>query len=146
MVNEYMKYAQLPKPICAQLREYYSLWFPSKRSFDETEILAELSRPLRSQVALHSCRTVLEALQLISSEAQSQRRGLPEAISLNLQRVVYVAGDYIIREGEEPEGMFFVSKGHAEVRSCCRRVCAFHSGLGPAPDLAICLERRPHRC
>jgi CRP-like cAMP-binding protein len=115
MVNEYMKNAQLPKSLRARLRAYYELWYPSHRSFDESHILGELSKPLRGQVALHSCRAVLEALQLLSTGMGDRAKGLPEAISLNLSRVVFVAGDFIIREGEDSEGMFFVSNGYAEV-------------------------------
>lgn len=73
-------------------------------------------------MALHKCRAVLEALQLVSAEEQNQNKskghfkeGLPEAISLNLERVVFVEGDFVIRQGEEPEGMFFVSDGTASV-------------------------------
>ena len=123
MVNEYIRHVRLPKKLQAQLRSYYELWFPSKRSFDEDHILGELSKPLRERMALHKCRTVLQALQLVtagneldpSSQFKKDVGSLPEAISLNLERVVYVAGDFVIREGEEPEGMFFVSDGNAEV-------------------------------
>ena len=41
--------------------------------------------------------------------------GLAGAISQQLERVVFVAGDYIIRSGEESEGMYFVSSGLVEV-------------------------------
>ena len=50
----------------------------------------------------------------MSSESKRDE-GLAEAISLNLQRIVYVTGDVVIRQGEDSEGMFFVSKGFADV-------------------------------
>ena len=123
MVNEYMKHVRLPAELRAQLRTYYELWFPSKRSFNEGRILAELSRPLRERMALHKCSSVLQALELMHSQRGSyedrnkglSQEGLREAISLNLQRVVFVANDLVIREGEDAEGMFFVSEGTAEI-------------------------------
>jgi len=116
MMNEYMKYAQVPKKLRNHLHSYYELFFPSKRSFDEGDIMAELSRPLRAQVALYKCRAVLDALQLISSESsEMEMNGLMETISLNLERVLYINGDFIIRAGDEADGMYFISKGYAEV-------------------------------
>jgi len=115
MMNEYMKYAQVPKKMRNQMREYYELYFPARRSFDEDSILSELSKPLRSRVALYKCRTVLDSLELVSADSDAERNGLMEAISLNLERVLYVAGDYVIRAGDEANGMFFISKGSASV-------------------------------
>ena len=94
-------------------------------------------------MALHSCRTVLEALQLVSADTtkRNHKYGLPEAISLNLERVVYVAGDYIIREGDDSEGMYFVSKGFAEARAHARRT-ARHSAAHTA---GVAPQRRARR-
>ena len=113
MVNQYMHHSQLPRELRAKLRTYYHLVFPSKRSFDEESILAEVSRPLKQEVCLHKCRSVLAALQLLD-DGKSEK-GLPGAISQRLERVVFVTGDYIIREGEETEGLFFVSSGLVEL-------------------------------
>jgi len=116
MMNEYMKYAQVPKRLRNHLRSYYELYFPAKRSFDEGGILSELSKPLRAQVALYKCRAVLDALQLISAESsEMEMNGLMESISINLERVLYLNGDFVIRAGDEGDGMYFISKGFAEV-------------------------------
>ena len=115
MMNEYMKYARVPKKLRDHMRSYYELFFPAKRAFDEHAILDELSRPLKSQVALYKCRAVLDALQLISADNVAEKNGLMEAISLHLDRVLFVNGDFVIRAGDEAEGMYFISKGFAEV-------------------------------
>ena len=118
MMNEYMKYAQVPKKLRDHMRSYYELFFPAKRSFDERAILAELSKPLRAKVALYKCRAVLDALQLISAESSEETMsGLMESISIHLERVLYVNGDFVIRSGDEADGMYFISKGFAEVLS-----------------------------
>ena len=44
MVNQYMRHAQLPSELRGKLRTFYSLLYPGKRSFDEAQILGELSR------------------------------------------------------------------------------------------------------
>jgi CRP-like cAMP-binding protein len=116
MVNHYMQHSQLPRELRAKLRTYYQLCYPQRRAFDEDGILGEVSRPLKQEVCLHKCRSVLAALQLLDAgERGSGVEGLPGAISMELQRVVFVTGDYIIREGEETEGLFFVSSGLVEL-------------------------------
>ncbi len=123
MVNEYMRYAELPRDLRKRLRSFYELVYPSKRAFNETDILEGLTKPLRAKVALHKCRNVLEALRLVTADEVTggmagnakKMTFLAEAISLNLRRVVYVDGDYIIRQDEDSEGMYFISTGFAEV-------------------------------
>ena len=113
MVNQYMRHSQLPRALRGKLRTYFELVFPSKRSFDEDGILSQISTPLRQEISLHKCRAVLSILQVLDTTTP----GLAGAISQQLERVVYVGGDYIIRAGEEAEGMYFVSSGVVEVVS-----------------------------
>ena len=125
MVNQYMRHSRLPKELRGKLRTYFELCFPSKRSFDEVGILSEISPPLRQEICLHKCRAVLSTLQVLNSA----EGGLAGAISQELERVVYVSGDHIIREGEEPEGMYFVSQGQVEVVAASGDIL---SVLGPS--------------
>ena len=68
--------------------------------------------------------------------------GLAGAISQQLERVVYVAGDHIIRQGEESEGMYFVSSGCVEVR---RRASSVHHRASPVPPPRLtCPTAAPH--
>ena len=110
-----MIHSQLPRELRAKLRTYYQLYFPQRRAFDEDAILGQVSRPLRQEVCLHKCRSVLAALQLLDDTGHKGDKGLPGAISQELQRSVFVTGDYIIREGEETPGLFFVSAGLVEL-------------------------------
>ena len=115
-INQYMIHSQLPRELRAKLRTYFELRFPGHRSFNEDGILNEISPPLRQEICLHKCRSVLAALQLLDDKSSSKGdKGLPGAISQELQRSVFVTGDYIIREGEETPGLFFVSAGLVEL-------------------------------
>ena len=111
MVQQYMKHVRLPREMRAKLMQYFELRFPSRRSFDEQRIMSEISTPMRQEIALHKCHAVLSTLQVL----QHGVPGLAGAISQQLERVVYVAGDHIIRAGEESHGMYFVSSGLVEV-------------------------------
>lgn len=142
MMNQYMRHAQLPRYLRTKMRTYYQLRFPGHRAFDEERILSELSGPLthevRSptypahlhgsspgtivpltacshlwQVRLQKCRNVLTALNILEGEDPQVAYYLCD----KLNRVVYNAGDYVIREGQEAVGMFFISTGLVEVIS-----------------------------
>lgn len=114
MVNQYMRHTRLPRALRSKMRKYYEIFYPSKRSFDEKFILGEISRPLRQAISVHKCRGVLDGLLGAHAGKESALAG---AIAQQLERVVYVAGDFVIREGEESLGMTFVSSGQVSVLS-----------------------------
>ena len=113
MVNQYMRHAMLPRGLRTKLRTYHQLRFPGHRAFDEDKILSELSAPLMHEVRMQKCRNVLTALNIIEKDDSQVAYYLCD----KLTRVVFVAGDYIIREGQEAAGMYFISSGLVEVVS-----------------------------
>jgi len=117
MVNHYMRHRQLPRPLREKVRSYFDLVYPSKRAFDEAYILGEVSKTLRQEIAIHKCKGVLDGLlgPIEAQEPGSETARLAGLIAQRLERVVYVAGDTIIEQGAESEGMFFVSSGSLSV-------------------------------
>jgi len=111
MLNQYMKHRQLPAMLRVKMRRYLELCFPNKRAFNENEILYSLTLPLRQQVCWHKCAKILEKMPL----HENLEPGLMGAMSLALHRVVYVQGDYILREGEIGKDMYFVAAGEVQV-------------------------------
>jgi len=111
MLNQYMKHRQLPAMLRVKMRRYLELCFPNKRAFNENEILYSLTLPLRQQVCWHKCAKILEKMPL----HEALEPGLMGAMSLALHRVVYVQGDYILREGEIGKDMYFVAAGEVQV-------------------------------
>ena len=55
--------------------------FPTKRAFDEDEILGELTQPLREAICKHKTASVLSALHILDSADP----GLSAAISTSLK-------------------------------------------------------------
>ena len=116
MLNQYMKHRMLPPDLRIKMRSYLELSFPNKRAFNEESIMQSLNLPLRKEVAWHKCRVVLQRLPLYDSYASStETSGMMTALALALQRQVFVAGDYILREGEHGSDMFFVASGEVAV-------------------------------
>lgn len=112
MANQYMHHMQLPKELRQRVRCYYELMYPDKRCYNETHFLESLSDSLMEDIKLNKCHTVLATLKVVQGGGEP---GLAGAISRALERVVFVDGDYIIREGEAASAMFFVSRGAVEV-------------------------------
>ena len=111
MLNQYMKHRQLPPELRVKLRTYLELCFPNKRAFNEDVILASLNQPLRKEVAWHKSRAMLERLPLYDSFDT----GMMRALALALERVVFVEGDYILREGEFGTACYFIASGEVAV-------------------------------
>ena len=65
------------------------------------------------EVRLQKCRGVLSALNILEHEDPAIAFYLCD----KLKRVVFVTGDYVIREGQEAAGMYFISSGLVEVVS-----------------------------
>ena len=79
------------------------------------------------QVRLQKCRVVLEALNILESEDSQVSYILCDT----LKRVVFVAGDYVIREGQEAAGMYFISSGLVEVSGGRAAATPTHSHAAP---------------
>lgn len=113
MLKQYMKHRQLPAALRVKLRTYLELCFPNKRAFDEGAILNSLNIPLRREVAYEKCKYMIERLPLF--ESHMLKEGLMGALALALERQVFVAEDYILREGEYGHDMYFIASGEVAV-------------------------------
>jgi CRP-like cAMP-binding protein len=63
-------------------------------------------------VRLHQCKPVLDTLQVVHVGGDP---GLPGGIAQALQHMCFVEGDYVMRQGTKPDGMFFVQTGTVEI-------------------------------
>ena len=95
-----MRHTQLPRQVRQKLRSYYELCFPGKRSFEEHAILDDLSWPLQNEIANFKCQSVLHTLKLIDKNVSGVEPGMIAFLASLLKRVVFVGGDYIVRQGE----------------------------------------------
>ena len=140
-VRNYIKHYRLFKELSSKLLFFYQFYYPGGRLFDERQIFAEVSTPLRQQLSMHACGPVLATLGLLvpvkdkkgrfegwqPPETLDQEtrekdarvlRDMAEAITQVLQRVVFLSGDCVLNEGQRAmSGMIFIHRGYVEV-SC----------------------------
>jgi CRP-like cAMP-binding protein len=108
-LDQFIRHHKFPADMRMKLHAFYEISHPGRQMFSGDEIISGLSHSLRGQVALLQCKPVLEMLQVLHDER------LSAAIASNLERLVFVDGDYVIYEGEESRGMYFINDGAVEV-------------------------------
>jgi len=111
MVNQYIAHTKLPTRLKVKIHEYIELCFPKHKAFDEAQILAEITKPLREEVCMHKCQDILAKLHLVDA----CEPGLKGSLSQALDRVVFLEGDFIIIEGDVAECMYFITTGKVAV-------------------------------
>ena len=133
-----------------------AVYYPGGRLFNEAQIFAEVSAPLRQQLSMHACGPVLTTLGILEERRdasgqvldykprtipnaseetarQDARRvaDLADAVALVLRRVVFLAGDYIIRQHQtRATGMVFIHRGSVQVCRSSSHASATELGDG----------------
>jgi hypothetical protein len=101
-------------------------------------------RRFMPQVCWHKCAKILEKMPL----HENLEPGLMGAMSLALHRVVYVQGDYILREGEIGKDMYFVAAGEVQVVTGPPdrhvEVTRLREVRRTANPMMFCVVHRPH--
>ncbi|MGD8779476.1 MAG: cyclic nucleotide-binding domain-containing protein [Ignavibacteria bacterium] len=103
----------LPLDLSHKIREYYTYMFNSRMGYNEDAFLKDLPQSLKTEVALHLKKEVLEKIDLFKDADVDFIR----EIALHLKPLVYTPGDIVIRKGDEGKEMFFVVKGELAVYS-----------------------------
>ena len=108
-LHQFMAHSHMPEDLRQKLQTYFELCFPDKKMFNESQILERLSHPLQSEVAVLKCRDVLTVLSVLDDP------DLSRTIAIGLERVVFIHGDHVIRDGEHGRGMYFIQAGQVEI-------------------------------
>ena len=122
MLQTWMAQRQLPKHLRSKLETYHEILFPGGHAFDDEQILSSLSAPLLEEVARHKCAHLLKQLDIDGRQSP----GLARALSLSIERRVFVGGDVIVHEGQEStsdSGMYFIVAGRVYIYLRARGVC-----------------------
>jgi len=89
-----------------------------KLSADTNSLLAELSPPLRSELALSRCREMVQKLPFCRAETQEEEVSSAAFIKMlvvKLTMVVFSPGDFVAEEGDVANDMMFISRGRLRI-------------------------------
>lgn len=109
-INNFMRDRAVPRDLQARVRDYYNYRWESRMS-QQSEMLADLPKPLRVDIALHLNRNILRKVPIFESASEDFLRQLV----LQLEPMVFVPGQALMRRGEVGRELFFINKGNVEV-------------------------------
>jgi hypothetical protein len=110
-VKVYLNNKKIPKDIQEKILSYYHYLWDKKKSISDENPISDLPTSLSLEIMLYLNRDMLMNVELFKN---SQEIFVREAIQI-LKTLVYLPDDYIIRQGEFGDCMFFLSTGQVEV-------------------------------
>ncbi len=122
-VTAYLKTKKIPEELQDKILNYYYYLWDKKKNISDQNPLADLPSSLNLEVMLYLNRDMLRKVQLFKN---AQEVFVREAIQM-LTPFIYMPEDYIIRQGEYGDCMYFLSSGEVEVIVDDQRVAT----LGP---------------
>jgi hypothetical protein len=110
-INDFLRTKRVPGPLQGRVRNYYSYLWETQKSVTSISMTEELPHTLAMEILLFLNRTILEKVSLFKNANEIFIR---EIVQL-LRPMVFLPGDYIIRQGEFGDCMYFLSNGDVEV-------------------------------
>jgi CRP-like cAMP-binding protein len=110
-VSQYLRTRAVPESLQRQIRDYQEYIWERYRGSSTQQFLRDLPDPLRLEVVFHLTRELVEKVPLFR-EAEPALRN---ALLMCLQPLILVPGIFVVREGELPTGVYFVSSGELAI-------------------------------
>ncbi len=112
-VSTFMRYKNIPPDLKHKISDYYDYLWESRRGYDESSILTDLPKPLKTSIALFLNREIIQKVPIFQGASEE----FIKEIILNLEPVVFTPGDYVVIKGEIGYEMYFLSRGSVDVVS-----------------------------
>ncbi|HVP17488.1 MAG TPA: cyclic nucleotide-binding domain-containing protein [Spirochaetia bacterium] len=110
-VNDFFRTRRVPGALQARVKDYYAYLWETQKSVSSVSITDELPHTLSTEILLYLNRTILSKVSLFKNANEIFIR---EIVGL-LRPMVFLPDDYIIRQGEYGDCMYFLSSGEVEV-------------------------------
>ena len=123
-VRSYMRIYKIPASLQDRVKNYYHYLWETRQGMTDTDFLSTLPRTLRLEVSLYLNRDILEKVSLFKDAEESF---ISEVIE-ELEFLVFLPGDFIIRQGEWGDCMYFLCGGSVEVVVNEQRVAILPEG------------------
>ena len=110
-LKAFSNFRKIPLGLQKKIRDYYVYIWKKRLGYDESAFITKLPLGLQNEVSLFLKRDILDKIPLFKG---IDDRFLRE-MSLHLRPVVFTPGEYVFREGDKGNEMFFVIQGKLEV-------------------------------
>jgi hypothetical protein len=123
-INDFLRTRKVPSPLQSRVRNYYAYLWETQKSVSPVSITEELPHTLSMEISLYLNRAILDKVALFKNANEIFIR---EIVQL-MKPMVFLPDDYIIRQGEYGDCMYFLSNGDVEVLVNGTRVASLGQG------------------
>ncbi|XP_056153960.1 potassium voltage-gated channel subfamily H member 8 [Lampris incognitus] len=109
-LKDFIRVHHLPQSLKQRMLEYFQTTWSVNNGIDSNELLKDFPDELRSDITMHLNKEILE-LSLFSSAS----RGCLRSLSLHIKTSFCAPGEYLLRQGDALQAIFFVCSGSMEV-------------------------------
>ncbi|XP_061885257.1 potassium voltage-gated channel subfamily H member 8 [Entelurus aequoreus] len=109
-LKDFIRVHHLPHSLKQRMLEYFQTTWSVNNGIDCNELLKDFPDELRSDITMHLNKEILE-LSLFASAS----RGCLRSLSLHIKTTFCAPGEYLLREGDALQAIFFVCSGSMEV-------------------------------
>ncbi|HBD96241.1 MAG: hypothetical protein A2015_10160 [Spirochaetes bacterium GWF1_31_7] len=110
-IKEYMRIKKIPYPIQDKVKNYYNYLWETKKSITGVTFLNEIPPTLKMEISLFLNRTIIDKVSLFKDANDIFIREIVQI----LEPLIFLPDDYIIRQEEYGECMYFLNSGDIEV-------------------------------
>jgi len=110
-INLYLKTRSIPPALQERVRNYYRYLWETHKSTSTRSILEELPHALGIDIALFLNKNILDKVPYFTNADDLFIREIVQVMEL----IIFLPGDYIIRQGEYGDSMYFMSSGEIDV-------------------------------
>ncbi|XP_061669717.1 potassium voltage-gated channel subfamily H member 8 [Syngnathoides biaculeatus] len=109
-LKDFIRVHHLPRSLKQRMLEYFQTTWSVNNGIDCNELLKDFPDELRSDITMHLNKEILE-LSLFAAAS----RGCLRSLSLHIKTTFCAPGEYLLREGDALQAIFFVCSGSMEV-------------------------------
>jgi voltage-gated potassium channel len=110
-VNAYLRAQRIPPELQDRVRDYYSYLWEKQRGVSANAVLDDIPHSLSQEILLFLNRDLIGRVELFSGADELFIR---ESVQL-LKPRVFLPGEYIIRQGEYGDSMYFLTGGEVRI-------------------------------
>ncbi|XP_023665442.1 voltage-gated delayed rectifier potassium channel KCNH8 isoform X2 [Paramormyrops kingsleyae] len=109
-LKDFIRVHHLPQQLKQRMLEYFQTTWSVNHGIDSNELLKDFPDELRSDITMHLNKEILQ-LSLFASAS----RGCLRSLSLHIKTSFCAPGEYLLRQGDALQAIFFVCSGSMEV-------------------------------
>ncbi|KAJ3251606.1 anaphase-promoting complex subunit Hcn1 [Chytriomyces hyalinus] len=127
-LREYFRWKDINEITQRKIYKYYEIKYRGK-FFEEEILFSDLNEPLRKEIALHNCKSIISKVNFLRRDMGDGRDDLfLGRIAMSLKTCYFVTGDIIISEGGVDSDMYFIMSGHVNVFVSGKNVTTLSEG------------------